>query len=84
MKIRAGAEGNQEQNDDEEKYPSQDKNYGQRVILTLYLCIKIIDDQAKTHKRVYHKTWTNVFISELSSVIVPYECFHVLINIHVS
>lgn len=25
MKIRAGAKGNQEQNDDEEKYPSQDK-----------------------------------------------------------
>lgn len=25
MKIRAGGEGNQEQNDDEEKYPSQDK-----------------------------------------------------------
>ena len=25
MKIRAGAKGNQEQNDDDEKYPSQDK-----------------------------------------------------------
>ena len=25
MKIRACGEGNQEQNDDEEKYPSQDK-----------------------------------------------------------
>lgn len=25
MKIRAGAKGNKEQNDDEEKYPSQDK-----------------------------------------------------------
>ena len=35
-------------------------NYAQE--LTLDLCIKIIDDQAKTHKRVYHKTWTNVFI----------------------
>lgn len=26
MKVQAGAEGNQEQNDDEEKYPSQDKS----------------------------------------------------------
>ena len=25
MKIRAGAKGNQEQNDGEEKYPAQDK-----------------------------------------------------------
>lgn len=59
-------------------------NYAQRV--NSLLVHKNYRWPGKTHKHVYHKTWTNVFISELSSVIVnvPYECFHVLINIHVS